>query len=204
MTKQPKKDEAPASTGRIEMVRLDDALAMAHPKNPKEHDLDGLVDSLARFGFVAPPTVDEATLTMVVGHGRCEALKRMKDAGAAPPERVVVGKDGAWWVPVIRGVAFHSERERDAYVVADNQHTIAGGWKFEALSEMLASFKETELGFDGLGFAQVELDSLFGNVEHDDPPDGVDPEDGDDSQEKPKTTIVATVTCPNCKHEFQR
>lgn len=184
---------------------LSELLAMAHPNNPKEHDLDALSDSFVRFGFVAYPTIDEATSTMAAGHGRCLALARIRNAGAAPP-RGVEERGMEWWVPVVRGVSFKSATERDAYVLADNQHVMAGGWKFDVLADMLRQLKESEDGFSGLGFETVEIDSLLGNYIADEPPDdGFDPEqrtrgDGD----RPTTQITATITCPNCKHTFQR
>lgn len=145
---------------RIQKTSLSQLMAMAHKKNPKEHDIDEIIASFGRFDFVAFPTIDEATQVMVAGHGRCEALQTMKDRGDAPPGGVELGADGEWMVPIVRGVSFRNEHERDAYVIADNQNVIKGGWKFDALTEMLQEL-ESEGGFEGIGFDQIELASLL-------------------------------------------
>lgn len=188
---------------RFEKMTLTACLEMRHRKNPKEHDLPKLLESFKRFGFVAFPTIDDATNVMVAGHGRCEALKQLRNAGEPPPPGVVE-VDGDWVVPVIRGVEFKNERERDAYVIADNQHAIAGGWKFDVLAETVTRLKD-DGGLDGLGFEAVEIDSLLGNYVPDMPDDGHDPEDSRPSDsDGPRTQITATITCPECGHQFTR
>lgn len=188
-------------SARVERVALDEALGMANPANPKEHGIDKLIASFNRFGFVAPPTVDEGTKLLVAGHGRCLALAKMRDDGLSPPAGIEV-IDGRWMVPLLRGLSFANERERNAYTIADNQLTIAGGWKFDQLSNLLAEFNDQEFGFEGLGFEQLELDSLLGRRNDGEPDDGDDPED--DDKPGPRTTIVATVECPECGHKFER
>lgn len=144
---------------REEETSLDACLAMAHRKNPKEHKLDELIESFVRFGFIACPTVDESTKTMVAGHGRCLALKKMRDDGFAAPNGVrVIGDD--WRIPLLRGIYFESEKERDAYVLADNQHTIASGWDLDKLVEFAAGIGTSAADFKGLGFESDELESF--------------------------------------------
>jgi hypothetical protein len=190
---------------RIEKMALSELLGMAHQKNPKDHDIESLVASFKRFGFTAAPTVDEASATMVAGHGRCEALELMRSTGQPPPSGVDDVGTNEWMVPVVRGVAFASERERDAYVIADNQNVMAGGWKFDVLSELIAELK-TDGGFDGLGFSTIELDALLGQAAAELPDDGFDPEDGTSNapDSRPTTTMVVTVECPSCGHKFER
>lgn len=144
---------------RIEAMSLSICLATAHPKNPKGHDINGLIGSFRRFGFVAPPTIDEKTGLMVAGHGRCEALAQLRDSKFPVPEGIGVGPDGEWMVPVVRGVSFRTDRERDAYVIADNQHVIAGGWDMDKLTAMLTDIGE-DSGFDGIGFDAADLRAL--------------------------------------------
>jgi hypothetical protein len=143
---------------RIEMMQLSALLAMRHRKNPKAHDLDDLRGSFIRFGFTSPPMIDESTQVMVAGHGRCEALEMMRTKGEPPPTGIVE-HGTSWMVPVIRDVSFKSERERDAYLVADNQLSIGPGWSDDALADMLGEFEESEL--DGLGFSADELADLL-------------------------------------------
>ncbi len=188
---------------RLEMMSLSDCIAIAHPRNPKEHALAALSDSFVRFGFVAFPTIDEATQTMVAGHGRCEALAQMKFGGMSPPRGIEI-RDGDWFLPVVRGVRFQSELERDAYVVADNQQVLAGGWHFDQLADLLRELKDAPNGFDGLGFETVEIDSLLGNYIADPPDDGFDPEVRTHGGGGAPPEIAVTVTCPECGHRFVR
>jgi hypothetical protein len=206
MTKK-KPADAPTEV-HLERMPLSTLLGMRHERNPKEHDIPSLVDSFRRFGFVAFPTIDEASGVLVAGHGRCEALETIRVAGERPPMNVTEDISSAtgkvdWLVPVVRGVAFVSEIERDAFVVADNQHVMNGGWQFDKLTDMLGRLGADGGSYQGLGFEQVELDNLLGNYRQDPaPPDGYDPEGA--PSDKPRTTITAHVTCPSCGHTFER
>lgn len=202
------------SEARLEKMALPALLAMAHKRNPKDHDIDSLVSSFVRFGFIAFPTIDEASETMVAGHGRCEGLERMRTVGVVlddksvskdPPAGITVDAHGTWMVPVIRGIDFKSERERDAYVIADNQNVMAGGWKFDVLSELLGELRD-DGGFDGLGFESIELDALLGQYEQEPPSDGQDPEQmtTTSSSDRGRTEITARIECPHCHTMFER
>lgn len=145
---------------KMEPMRLAELLSMRHEKNPKAHDINALISSFRRFGFTAAPTIDEKTHVLVAGHGRCEALQRLKDGGFEPPAGVELdAKNGEWMVPVVRGVSFRTDAERDAYVIADNQHVIAGGWDMDKLTEMLRAVGD-DAGFDGVGFDAADLRAL--------------------------------------------
>jgi hypothetical protein len=52
----------------------------------------------------------------------------MKAQGNEAPANVQTNAAGEWLVPVVRGVAFNSDAEIEAYLVADNRLTILGGW----------------------------------------------------------------------------
>jgi hypothetical protein len=149
---------APASTEiRIEYTALS-ALLRA-PRNPKQHDVVALRQSMERWGFTQPLAIDEATGHLVEGHGRLDVLQGMQAQGLPAPARVTV-KKGEWYVPVVRGLSFASEAEAEAYLVAANQLTIAGGWDERLLGETIASLKASNTGFAGLGFDQGKLDQL--------------------------------------------
>src|SRR5689334_9807248 len=67
-------------------------------RNPKRHEIETLLASMNRWGYVGLMILDERTGRLVAGHGRLEALKRAKEAGQKPPDRIrVVG--GEWYVP---------------------------------------------------------------------------------------------------------
>lgn len=140
----------------IEMMPLPALLKMRHPKNPKSHSIDELMISFRRFDFVAPPTIDEATRIVTAGHGRLEALDKLRASGSLPPGNVE-DREGVWWVPVIRGVSFKNDKERDAYLVADNAHTMNSPWDQNLLYEMLNSLDDLE----GLGFDENQLAEFF-------------------------------------------
>jgi hypothetical protein len=208
--------ENPEAGVRVELVPLETATAMAHQKNPKEHDVPALVASYRRFGFVAPPTIDEKTQVMVAGHGRCQALAQMKAAGEPAPAGIKVDpNDGGWSVPILRGIVFENDRERDAYVIADNQHTINGGWNIDQLSSLLAEIRIDGVdgfGLDGLGFDAVELGGLLSRFNEPEPK--VDPEPtGATSDDPPKPeddgkfvhhdiNVQTTYCCPKCSYEW--
>ena len=68
-------------------------------RNPKRHQIDTVLASMERFGYVAPMVLNERTGRLVAGHGRLESLKKAKNQGNQPPERI-------WDV----GVVMHQQR----------------------------------------------------------------------------------------------
>ncbi|MEI7771487.1 MAG: hypothetical protein WCI67_15960, partial [Chloroflexales bacterium] len=139
---------------RIEYTAL--AALLRAPRNAKRHDIVALRQSMERFGFTQPLAINEATGTLVEGHGRLEVLQALKAQGLDAPARVTVRK-GEWYVPVVRGLSFASEQEAEAYLVAANQLTIAGGWDEKLLNETMTSLRDGSAGFTGLGFDQGRL-----------------------------------------------
>lgn len=131
------------------------------PRNPKDHDLGQINKSIHRFGFVNPILINESTGRLVAGHGRVDDLQQLKASGKRPPQRIIE-KDGKWLVPVIRGVSFENDDEAEAYLVADNQLTILGGWNDAELANILSdlSAKGEEM-LDGIGFDTDDLDDLL-------------------------------------------
>jgi hypothetical protein len=91
-------------------------------------------------------------------------------------------------MPRARGVEFSSSVEAERYLVADNRHTVLGGWHTDLLRETLTSFLKEE-GLRGTGYDEDDLDAM----EEDEPPYS---EEGEAGSEK------KTITCPNCEHTF--
>ena len=133
------RDTQPTNAGpgepRIEFMDLEAILRA--PRNPKGHDLERIEGSFDRFGFVAPPMLDEGTGKLVAGHGRLDALLARKRAGARPPARVRIAPGGGWLVPVIRGLAFASPEDAELYLLADNKLSELGGWDEAELAKVL-------------------------------------------------------------------
>jgi len=178
------RDWGPESNGPLRIEYVDLAALVRWPRNPKQHDLGTLHQSFKRFGYVAPILVDEGTGKIVAGHGRLDALQQAQASGEQPPERIQA-KNGRWFVPVIRGVDFASEMDAEAYLIADNQLTVLGGWDDNALAEVLADLVKQD-GLEGIGYDAEDVDALLRQV------NGVPKE----VQKK------GVATCPQCGYEI--
>lgn len=61
----------------IEYVRLDDVAGTEG--NPKAHDLPTVIRSISVLGFTAPAVIDERTDRLIIGNGRLEALRLIRE-----------------------------------------------------------------------------------------------------------------------------
>jgi len=134
-------------------------------KNPKQHDVEALRASFDRFGFVAPPVIDERTGRLGAGHGRAALLSELyaKDQNAPPPgvrPKLAKGKVVDWLVPVVRGWRSKNKADAEAYLIADNRITEAGGWDDRALTEMLRGLSQDD-SLAGTGFDDAQLAALM-------------------------------------------
>ena len=161
----------PPNSLRIEYLPL--SALKCWPRNPKEHDLGALHSSLARFGYVNPMIVNEATGELLAGHGRLDALVQRKEIGEPLPERMQE-KDGEWLVPVIRGISLPSE-EAAAYAIADNRLVELGGWDDALLVDVLQELSQGA-GLDGMGYDEDDLNRLLQDVK------GYGTDDGPEAQ----------------------
>lgn len=144
------------------------------PRNPKLHDGPGISESMDRFGFTDPITIDETTGKMVAGHGRLEQLIELKKTRSDPPANVIV-TGSEWEVPVIRGNRFKDDAEVEAYLLSCNKLVEKGGWDEELLEAMLQVV--TPIGFDEI---MAELDENVDQAIEDAPevplyPSGLEP-----------------------------
>ena len=109
-------------------------------RNPKKHDLPSLRASMLRWGFTQPLAIDERTGKLVEGRGRIEVLQEIQKVSLKPPLRVTaMGKEG--FAPVVREREPAYDQEAEAYLIAANQLTTAGGWEDALLGSMLAQLK---------------------------------------------------------------
>ena len=168
-----------------------------HPANPKKHDEPEIARSIYRFGFLVPAIVDETTGLLAAGHGRADVLLDAHSQNKEPPAGIQVTESGEWAMPVIRGVAFSDESELEAFLVAANQTTIAGGWDDERLANVLVGLRnEGEFKLNGTGYTAAAVDELVKRVTESvmsEPPDDF-PEYGDD--------IDTEYCCPKCGYEW--
>lgn len=130
--------------------------------NPKLHDLPSLIASLHRFGWTNPALMDERTERLAAGHGRREAVISIRESGEAMPDGVILDEDGEWMIPVMRGWASRTDAEAMAYIIADNQLTIAGDWHAQTLGQMVETIVNHDAGLqDALGFDWEAIDDLL-------------------------------------------
>jgi hypothetical protein len=174
-------------------MALDELLKRFHPRNPKGHDIEAIITSISTFGYVAPGALDERTGWFIEGHGRTEALSVMRKQQMDCPQRIEQ-RNGDWYAPVVRGIAFATDHEVDAYLVADNRLTELGGWDNQALASL--------------------LQDIAANDEHLLQPTGYDGDDLDEilrelNPEFPEydESIADTVEyhqCPECAHKWPK
>lgn len=123
-------------------------------KNPRKNDLAAVkvADSIRRFGFPSPIITWNGQV--VAGHTRLKAIKLVLDEN---PAFVVRDAPGPGFVPVIEH-SFASQREADAYAIADNRLAADAQWDFDLLRDILA-----DLEGDAMltGFAEDELKVLL-------------------------------------------
>jgi len=143
----------------IEWMRLSE-IKLAR-RNPKEHDVGQINESIGRFGYITPMLMDEGTGRLVAGHGRWKALSGMMVRGELKPEGVKTADDGEWLVPVVRGHGFEDEGEMEAYLIADNRSVELGGWDESLLSGILGDFKMSDISLDGVGFDGDDIDRMI-------------------------------------------
>lgn len=154
-------------------------------RNPKGHSPE-IGESIGRFGYVEPIVLDERTGRLVAGHGRVESLRARQRKGEAPPDGV--REQGVeWLVPVLRGWASRSDTEAEAYLLASNQLTIAGGWDDAELGAIIRDL-EAAKGLDGVGFDDDEIARLLAEAESGGATEGLT--DPDDVPEEPKDVWV--------------
>lgn len=135
------------------------------PENPKGHADAELEGSMSRFGYTEPVMVDERTGRLVSGHGRKRALLALQERQQEPPDGVLVGDDGQWLIPVIRGWASRNDYEAQALLLASNRLTELGGWDDQSLANLLEQLsQESEQALEATGFTESDLDDLLAKL----------------------------------------
>jgi len=158
-------------------------------RNPRQHDVEAILYSIIRFGYVSPVVVNEATGHLVAGHGRVAALKMAREQNVPPPRLIKVEND-AWLIPVVRGVEFDNEHEAEAFLLADNKIQELTSWVDDELTVMLHDIQDATATLEGTGFDDSFLDTLVTGTPESSTQE-IDPNDFD-MQHK----------CPKCGFEF--
>lgn len=123
-----------------------------YERNAKKHDVDdvqAIIRSIESFGFSDPIGIWGPENTIVEGHGRLEAAKKL----------------GLEKVPVIR-LDHMTDEQRRAYALAHNKTAELSGWLDEILKEELDSITDFDMG--DFGFDPEEIDVNPEEIEEDD------------------------------------
>lgn len=140
---------------RIASLRPYDRNARTHSKK----QIQQIATSISRFGFNNPVLVsDEGQI--IAGHGRVEAARLL----------------GWQTVPTI-ALSHLSERERRAYVLADNKLALNAGWDKEILAIELQALVDLEFDVELTGFSLAEVDLLLDEAGEANPSGADEPED---------------------------
>lgn len=148
----------------IDYMPLSDLLTRFHPLNPKGHDVGAISESISKLSYRMPVMIDEASGLMAAGHGRAKTLADMKRQQMDRPDGILSDGNGEWLVPVVRGSEFTPEKLK-AYLVADNQLTIAGEWDNEKLATLLVEVVNAkEVPIESTGFDGDKIDDLLREI----------------------------------------
>jgi DNA modification methylase len=134
------------------LERVDVTVLSVFAGNPRTHSdrqIDQIAASIREFGWTNPILVD-AEGTIIAGHGRLEAAKRLQLRE----------------VPVIR-LGHLSEAQRKALVIADNQLALNAGWDEVALSNLIRDLDAEDFELDVLGFMAQDLERYLAGIDAD-------------------------------------
>jgi hypothetical protein len=133
---------------RIELWPVD--RLRPYERNARTHSAEQVAQiaaSIVEFGFTNPVLVDSSD-GIIAGHGRLSAAQEL----------------GLKTVPVV--VLDHlSERQRKAYILADNKLALNAGWDADLLRGELQDLAELDFDMPLLGWSEDELSDLLGDVE---------------------------------------
>lgn len=128
------------------IVIKDIASLLPYANNSRTHSdeqVAQIMASIQEFGFTNPVLIDD-TGGIVAGHGRVMAASKL----------------GMQTVPTI-SVGWLSEKQRRAYVIADNQLALNAGWDEEVLAKEVSWLQDQSFDTGLLGFDINFLDELL-------------------------------------------
>lgn len=137
-----------AMAKRIELWPLE--RLKPYERNARTHSAEQVAQiaaSIVEFGFTNPILVDSHD-GIIAGHGRLMAASEL----------------GLKTVPVV--VLDHlSDRQRKAYILADNQLALNAGWDTDLLRAELQDLAEQDFDLSLIGFSDDELADLLPDIE---------------------------------------
>jgi ParB family transcriptional regulator, chromosome partitioning protein len=162
---------------QIEQVSIEALIPYA--RNSRTHSdaqVAQIAASIKEFGFTNPVLIDEDG-GIIAGHGRTLAARKL----------------GLGEVPCLR-LAYLSEAQKKAYIIADNKLALNAGWDDEMLKVELSELKELDFDLSLIGFDVDELQKLVEDV-------SFEPATEDD-QGKLDELDPKWISCPKCGSEF--
>lgn len=133
----------------IEYLGIDDIVPYAWNPRDNREAIDSVANSISTFGFLIPVVVD-AENTLVCGHTRVEAAKRLN-----------MGE-----VPAVR-VTHLTEDQLVAFRIIDNKLAELAKWDFDLLPGEITKLRDSGLTLTDFGYTQGELDCLSDMVADD-------------------------------------
>lgn len=198
-------------------IPVEMAAALGWKENPKSHDINAVVDSIAKYGFRDKPAFD-ANLhninggkgAIIYGNGRIEALMWMYKQKRDVPRGIKVDKEtGKWYVPIEYGLDAKNEEQAMAFAIDHNSLTLMGGDL--SLSESVKIYDEAAL-IDilqtvynaeevSISFDPADLQSLIDNITNDSQ-DSDDDEGAGDEEDLPEKYLVV-IECENEQNQLE-
>lgn len=114
-----------------------------HPDNPRNGDIDKIVESIQVNGFLAPIVAQRSTGYILAGNHRLQALHAL----------------GETRVPVVWADVDDEQALR--YLIADNATSDAAQNDLSQLTALLAQLQDTESGLAGTAIDETEFHNLL-------------------------------------------
>ena len=162
-----------------EIVHKSIADLIPYANNARTHSesqIAQIAASIKEFGFTNPILIDGKS-GIIAGHGRLMAARKL----------------GMDTVPCIE-LSHLSDKQRKAYILADNRLAMNSGWDTQLLTLELKSLDDEGFDLEMLGFDADELRELMSDVNFD---PATEDEQGKLDELDPKWII-----CPKCGSEF--
>jgi len=129
---------------KVEMIGIEDLIPYANnTRTHSDEQVAQVAASINEFGFTNPVLVDDKNV-IIAGHGRVMAARKLKMES----------------VPCIR-LSHLSDKQKKAYIIADNKLALNAGWDNELLSLELGQLQDDGFDLSLTGFSDDELASLI-------------------------------------------
>lgn len=171
------KNQRKGAKMKIEKININ--FIKEYENNAKQHDIEHIEkikNSIKNFDFMLPLLIDEDNM-LLAGHGRLCALKEL----------------GYSEVEVIRH-SHLSEEQKRAYIIADNQLTLATDFDRDKIQKELMELKNLDFDISILGFEEKELEDLVKEIDF----------QPVSEEEQPRLDKLDPkyITCPHCGEVF--